>query len=60
MQRRVEMARALGAAWCSAETWREDPGHEDPSMHHNPSLHNMRRAGFVDCYERTNWVWRAA
>lgn len=60
MQRRVEMARALGAAWCSAETWREDPAHEDPSMHHNPSLHNMRRAGFVDCYERTNWVWRAA
>jgi hypothetical protein len=59
MQRRVELARSLGADWCSAETWREQPGHEDADFHHNPSLHNMRRAGFVDVYERTNWVWRA-
>ncbi len=59
MARRVQLARELGAQWCSAETWREDPGHEDPGMHHNPSLHNMRRAGFVDVYDRRNWVWRA-
>lgn len=52
MQRRVEQARALGATWLSAETWAEREGQ------HNPSLHNMRRAGFVDAYERTNWVWR--
>ena len=54
MQRRVEQARALGATWLSAETWAEGEGQ------HNPSLHNMRRAGFVDAYERTNWVWRRA
>lgn len=59
VQRRVELAGALGAEWCSAETWREEPTHDDPAMHHNPSLHTMRRAGFVDAYERTNWIWHA-
>ncbi len=58
-ERRVEQAQQAGGAWCSAETWTEDPGHENPDLHHNPSLHNMRRAGFVDVYSRTNWVWRA-
>ncbi len=53
MQRRVEHARELGAGWLSAETWKEGEGQ------HNPSLHNMRRAGFVDVYERTNFIWRA-
>ena len=53
MQRRVEKARELGAGWLSAETWKEGEGQ------HNPSLHNMRRAGFVDVYDRTNFIWRA-
>jgi len=53
MQLRVEAARELGATWLSAETWKEVDGA------HNPSLHNMHRAGFVDVYERTNYVWRA-
>ena len=52
MARRVEAARALGATWLSAETWKEGP------QQHNPSLHNMRRAGFVDVYDRDNWLWR--
>lgn len=49
---RIEAARAAGARVLSAETWAERPGQ------HNPSLHNMRRVGFVDQYERRNWVWR--
>ncbi|HET6968676.1 MAG TPA: GNAT family N-acetyltransferase [Ornithinibacter sp.] len=52
MARRIEAARELGATWLSAETWKEPPGQ------HNPSLHNMRRAGFVDAYDRDNWLWR--
>jgi GNAT superfamily N-acetyltransferase len=53
------LARALGdaaAAGCRyfvAETGSEAPGE------HNPSLHNMLRAGFQVCYERRNWVWQA-
>ena len=52
MARRIEAARALGATWLSAETWKEGP------QQHNPSLHNLRRAGFVDAYDRDNWLWR--
>jgi GNAT superfamily N-acetyltransferase len=52
MARRIEAARALGATWLSAETWKEAP------QQHNPSLHNLRRAGFVDVYHRDNWLWR--
>jgi hypothetical protein len=36
----------------SAETWQETEGT------HNSSLHNMKRAGFVELYDRRNWVWR--
>jgi GNAT superfamily N-acetyltransferase len=54
MQRRIDAARELGAPWLSAETWKEGDGQ------HNPSLHNLRRAGFVDVYERPNWIWRAS
>jgi GNAT superfamily N-acetyltransferase len=53
MRVRLEAARALGLEWVSAETWQEGEGQ------HNPSLHNMLRAGFVEVYPRTNWVWRA-
>ena len=52
MERRVADARNAGCAWMSAETWQELDGA------HNPSLHNMRRAGFVEVYDRRNWVWR--
>ena len=50
---RAEAARAAGARVLSAETWRPGAGQV------NPSLNNMRRAGFEPVYDRTNWVWRA-
>ncbi|KRF45013.1 GCN5 family acetyltransferase [Terrabacter sp. Soil811] len=52
MKLRVEAARAAGCTWMSAETWQELEGA------HNPSLHNMLRSGFVEVYDRRNWVWR--
>jgi len=51
--RRVASAREAGCRVMVAETWAEAEGQ------HNPSLHNMRRAGFRDAYVRQNWVWRA-
>jgi hypothetical protein len=54
MEQRVHTAARLGCRWLSAETWQEFDGN------HNPSLHNMERAGFSQVYDRTNWVWRAA
>ncbi|HEY3535784.1 MAG TPA: GCN5 family acetyltransferase [Pedococcus sp.] len=51
---RVEVASRHGGRVLVAETYTEDEGQ------HNPSLHNMRRAGFRDLYVRHNWVWRAA
>ena len=53
MRMRVEAARAAGCSWMSAETWQEFEGAR------NPSLHNMLRSGFVELYDRRNWVWRA-
>lgn len=50
---RIEAARAQGCRWIVAETGAEGPGE------HNPSLHNMLRAGFRPMYERPNWLWRA-
>ena len=50
---RTAAAVAAGARWISAETGTETP--EQP----NSSLHNLRRAGLTDRYERPNWVWRA-
>lgn len=52
MRMRVDAARAAGCSWMSAETWQELEGA------HNPSLHNMLRSGFVEVYDRRNWVWR--
>jgi len=51
---RVELARRHGARVLVAETYAEDEGE------HNPSLHNLRRAGFRELYQRTNWIWRAS
>lgn len=52
MRVRVEAARAAGCGWMSTETWQESEGA------HNPSLQNMLRSGFVEVYDRRNWVWR--
>jgi len=52
MSRRIEDARARGARWITSETGAETP--ESP----NPSLHNMRRLGLVERYERQNWIWK--
>lgn len=54
MARRVDDANTLGAAWIATETGTETP--ENP----NPSLHNMRRLGFTELYERRNWIWSPA
>jgi GNAT superfamily N-acetyltransferase len=51
---RVLAARAAGCAWLVGEAGAEGPGE------HNPSLHNMLRAGMSARYERPNWTWRAA
>ena len=50
---RLRAAAGAGIRWVSAET-----GAETPEWR-NPSLHNIRRAGLVDRYERPNWLWRA-
>ncbi len=51
MARRINDAAAAGCRWVSTETGSETE--DEP----NPSLHNMRRAGLTELYERTNWVW---
>jgi ribosomal protein S18 acetylase RimI-like enzyme len=53
MVRRIRDAAAQGCAWVTAETGAETP--QAP----NPSLHNMRRLGLTELYERRNWVWHA-
>lgn len=53
MVHRINDAAAAGCAWITCETGAETP--ESP----NPSLHNMRRMGLTELYERRNWVWRA-
>ncbi|MET7320496.1 GNAT family N-acetyltransferase [Streptomyces sp. NPDC005549] len=50
---RLGAAAAEGCRWIVAETGAEGPGE------HNPSLHNMLRAGFEPMYERTDWHWHA-
>ena len=52
MERRVMDSRAAGCQWLSAETWQEFDDN------HNPSLHNMKRAGFVEVYDRGNFICR--
>jgi GNAT superfamily N-acetyltransferase len=53
MARRIDEARSLGARYVVTETGAETP--DSP----NPSLHNMRRMGLSEVYERRNWVWFA-
>jgi hypothetical protein len=50
---RAMAAREAGCDWLIAETPTERPGE------HNPSLHNMERAGMAVIYEQQAWMWRA-
>ena len=52
MSRRISDALDSGVRWITCETGAETP--ESP----NPSLHNMRRLGLTERYERQNWIWR--
>jgi GNAT superfamily N-acetyltransferase len=52
MVRRIRDAAAAGCTTVVTETGAETPEHP------NPSLHNMRRMGLTELYERRNWVWR--
>jgi hypothetical protein len=52
MARRITDAVAHGCDWVTTETGAET------AEHPNPSLHNMRRSGLTELYERRNWVWR--
>ncbi len=49
---RVTAAREAGCARVTGDTGAERAGE------HNPSLHNMQRAGLSVGYQRQNWVWR--
>jgi hypothetical protein len=49
---RISDALDAGAEWITSETGAETL--DSP----NPSLHNMRRLGLGEQYERTNWIWR--
>jgi GNAT superfamily N-acetyltransferase len=49
----AQAAQAAGCRWLVADTGAEAPGE------HNPSLHNMMRAGLELMYERVTWQWRA-
>ena len=52
MVARLRAASELDLSWASTETGSESEG--EP----NPSLHNMRRLGFEEVYQRYNWVKR--
>jgi hypothetical protein len=49
---RLLAAKAADCRVVVAETGTEAPGER------NPSLHNLRKAGFATLYERPNWIWR--
>lgn len=49
---RVQDALAAGCRWVGTETGKPPEGQQ------NPSLDNMRRAGFKDLYDRQSWIWR--
>jgi GNAT superfamily N-acetyltransferase len=52
MVRRIRDAAAAGCGVVTCETGSE--ARDSP----NPSLHNMRRLGLTELYERRNWLWR--
>ncbi|MDG4810728.1 hypothetical protein O7634_28570 [Micromonospora sp. WMMD1120] len=51
---RARAAAEAGCRWVFVETGQPAPDQR------NPSLDNLRRAGFTPLYERRNWVWRSA
>ncbi len=53
MAARFGDAAAAGSTWLTCETYVET---DDTGP--NPSLHNMRRMGLVERYERRNWSWQ--
>ena len=53
MARRIDESPQPRARYVVTETGAETP--DSP----NPSLHNMRRMGLSEVYERRNWVWFA-
>jgi GNAT superfamily N-acetyltransferase len=53
LARRIADATAAGCTVLSAETGKPAEGTR------NPSLENLRRAGFEVLYDRVNWVWTA-
>ena len=46
---RIDAAAREGCQWVTSETGAETENTP------NPSLHNLRRQGFIDLYERQNW-----
>lgn len=54
MVARYADAEAAGSTWVTAETFVETE-QSGP----NPSLHNMRRMGLTELYDRRNWRWTA-
>lgn len=51
---RAVAAQEAGCAWLIGEAGAEARGE------HNPSLHNMLRAGMSARYQRKNWKWRSS
>ncbi len=49
---RVQDALEAGCQWVAAETGKPAEGRQ------NPSLDNLRRAGFRILYDRSSWVWK--
>ncbi|WP_328324309.1 hypothetical protein OHA70_32980 [Kribbella sp. NBC_00382] len=49
---RVQDALKAGCTWVATETGKPAEGEQ------NPSLDNLRRAGFKDLYDRQFWIWR--
>lgn len=49
---RVRDALTAGCKWVATETGKPAEGEQ------NPSLENMRRAGFKPQYDRQSWVWK--
>ncbi len=53
LARRVQDGLAAGCRWLLSETGKPAPGER------NPSLDNLRRAGFDVIYDRPIWTWKA-
>ena len=52
------MAARLTAAWQAGCEWISTETGSETEAEPNPSLHNMRRLGLTELYERRNWIYR--